>query len=89
MSYDNTNSGALFKNDKKQKDTHPDRTGKLNVDGKDYYLSGWLKQDKNGNPYLSLSVKPVEQRPMSKQATVPSAGKRDGGATQMPDDIPW
>ena len=82
MSYDNTNSGALFKNDKKKKPEHPDRQGKLNVDGKDYWLSGWLKQDKNGNPYLSLAVKPVEQKP-------DSAGKRDGGVSQMDDDIPF
>ena len=35
--YDNTNSGAFFVNDRKQKETHPDYNGKINVEGKDYY----------------------------------------------------
>ena len=61
MSFDQKeNTGALFVNGRKMQDTHPDRTGKLNVGGKLYYIDGWLKQDKNGNPYMSLRVKPIE-----------------------------
>ena len=37
--YDNTNSGALFRNDRKEKETQPDLRGKINVDGKDFYIS--------------------------------------------------
>ena len=55
--YDNTNSGALFKNNRKETEKHPDYTGSLNVDGHDYWLSAWLKTDKNGNKFMSLSVK--------------------------------
>jgi uncharacterized protein (DUF736 family) len=60
--YDNTNSGVLFANDKREKDTHPNMTGKINVDGVDYWLSAWTKTSKNGNKFLSLSVKPMEAR---------------------------
>lgn len=53
------NSGALFVNDRKQTETHPDMTGKLNVDGKDYYVSAWQKQSSKG-AFYSLSVKPKD-----------------------------
>jgi len=58
--YDNTNRGALFKNKDKEKDEHPDYTGKLNVLGKDYWLAAWIKESKGGMKYMSLSVKPAD-----------------------------
>lgn len=50
------NSGALFKNDRKQQDNHPDRTGSATIDGVEYWVDGWLKEGKNG-PFLSLAFK--------------------------------
>lgn len=57
--YDNTNRGALFKNDKKETDNHPDYKGSLNVVGIDYWISAWIKQGRSGK-YMSLSVKPKD-----------------------------
>lgn len=66
MSYDNTNRGALFKNDRKESDSHPDLSGNINIDGKEYWLSGWYKKTETGAfKVLSLSVKPKEQRQQS------------------------
>lgn len=63
MSYDNTNSGVLFINDRKRPDKKdPDRTGSINVEGVEYFLDGWLKE-KNGKTFLSLSVKRKDKQP--------------------------
>ena len=54
------NSGALFTNDKKTKETHPDLNGKITILGRDFYLSAWKKQTNQGKGYLSLSIKPID-----------------------------
>jgi len=60
--YDNTNRGSLFINERKEKDTHPDYTGTINVDGRDLRLSGWKKESKQGKKYLSLSVSEPQEK---------------------------
>ena len=49
------NSGSLFKNDKKEKDSHPNAKGSAKIGGVEYWVSAWTKKDKNGNPWQSLS----------------------------------
>ena len=61
QTYDNTNRGAIFKNDKKTTDNHPDYTGKLDVDVAEYWVSAWIKTGKSGK-FMSLSVKPRDER---------------------------
>jgi uncharacterized protein (DUF736 family) len=77
MQYDNSNRGGLFKNDDKQQDNHPDYKGSLNVNGVDFWISGWLKtSEKTGKKFMSLSVKPKEAAPV-KKASKPSSGFDD------------
>ena len=52
------NSGSLWDNDKKEKDTHSDLSGTLRVGDIEFYIDGWKKQAKDGREYISLSVKP-------------------------------
>jgi len=51
------NTGTLFKNDRKEKETQPDYRGQIMVSGQTFALSAWIKQGKNGK-FMSLSVKP-------------------------------
>jgi len=76
------NSGAVFVNDKKQSDTHPDRTGTALIGGVVYFVNGWLKKTKSGQPYLSLSFKPKVQS--STEATAAGPRQRD-----MDDSSPF
>ena len=89
--YDNTNRGAIWRNSKKTTENHPDFTGEINVDGRDYWLSGWQKKpgDKNNAPVVKFSIKAKDE----KKAQAPAA---DFGATEdQPsspidyDDIPF
>jgi uncharacterized protein (DUF736 family) len=56
--YDNTNSGAIFRNEDKQDEKHADYNGSLNVEGVEYWVNGWIKTSKAGKKFMSLSVKP-------------------------------
>jgi uncharacterized protein (DUF736 family) len=84
VDYDNTNRGVLFRNDKKQNDKQPDYKGSINVEGEDRWLSAWLKEDKNGQKYLSISSQ-------SKQGEASPSGARPRQAeTVAPmEDIPF
>jgi len=92
MSYYNTNSGMLARNDKKETENHPDFKGSINVDGVDYWLSAWFKEGKpggkmEGRKFFSLSVSPKEQNFAPKSAAVP---QKSAARTfdQLDDDIP-
>lgn len=57
MAYEHKeNKGSIFKNDRKEKDTHPDYTGQINVAGTLYNISGWINKSKSGKKYFGLSV---------------------------------
>ncbi len=82
------NSGSMFKNERKEKDTHPDRTGSAMIDGTSYWVNGWVKQDKNGNPWLSLAFKRKEAKPQPTQGAAPK--RHVGGISDTIDDeIPF
>ena len=55
-------SGSLFKNDRREKDTHPHATGSAVIDGVAYWVSAWTKADKNGNKFQSLAFRKKEEK---------------------------
>ena len=95
MDYDDTNRGAIFKNDRKEKDTHPDYKGTLNVAGVEYWVSSWIKTSQKGSKFMSLSVTPkdAQQTPApttyTPQAKMQPAPANGGGFDDMDSDIPF
>lgn len=71
----------MFVNEKKETETHPDRTGSALIDGREYWVSGWIKDGKNGK-WMSLAFKPKDAKPEPKQ------GKR-GSIHDMESDVPF
>jgi hypothetical protein len=74
------NSGALFHNVRKAKETHPDYTGECLVNGIEYRVSGWGRESKNGTKYMSLAFTRKDQpyqgkaqpRTMTRQGVPPT-----------------
>jgi len=54
--YEKNETGVLFKNDKKEKETQPDYKGNLTVDNVEYYISSWINTSKKGDKYMSLKL---------------------------------
>lgn len=85
MSYDNTNTGALFKAKERATDKHPEYSGTINVDGKEYWLAGWVNEAKSGQKYFSLKVKPKD-KPADKSQREERAPKH---FEDMASDLPF
>jgi uncharacterized protein (DUF736 family) len=49
------NTGAIFKNDNKKAENHPDYKGKVNVNGKDMEIALWMKTSAKGVKFMSAS----------------------------------
>ena len=62
--FDNNNRGSLWGNDKKESERHPDFKGSVNVEGVEYWLSGWRRKEGANpkSPALSLSLTKKEAK---------------------------
>ena len=84
----NKNSGALFRNDKKATEQHPDYTGNITIEGKDYYLSAWVNESaRTGQKYFAIKATP---KAATAPATTAPAQPRPGVVVADPiDDLPF
>ena len=87
------NSGSIFKNDRKESETHPDYKGDGMIGGVSYWFDAWVNKTQDGSKqYLSLKFKVKEARPdapamggSSSSVDVPA----QGGADAEQDDLPF
>jgi hypothetical protein len=86
--YDNTNRGSVWKNEKKETEKHPDFTGSVNVEGKEYWVSGWKRRPDQSDkaPALSFSLRAKDESAPTKQAETSGGGANNA---DFDDDIPF
>ena len=87
--FDNTNRGSVWRNERKELDTHADFAGSINVEGVDYFLDAWKrKPDANPKaPPLTFRVKRKDKQEPA--APPPAEGFRTPPMDFADDDIPF
>lgn len=83
------NSGSLFKNEDRQKDTHANARGSAVIDGVHYFMDAWTKDGEKGK-WQSLSFKKKDKQPGVAAAPKPSSQRPAGGGSKADDfdDVP-
>lgn len=76
-------SGTLFKNDRKEQPNHADYRGKIRIDGKDYWLSAWIKEGKSGK-FMSLAAKSKDG-----SEARPEKPPQSTFARELDDEVPF
>lgn len=83
------NTGTIFKNDRREKETHPHATGSAMIDGVEYWISAWTKDGPKGK-YQSLAFKRKDagKTASATRQSVP-AGGRGGYSSYAESDEPF
>lgn len=66
-----SNSGSIFRNDRKERESQPDHRGDCKVNGDDYWISAWVNETNNGTKYFSLKFEPKERKAPTKTNSPP------------------
>jgi hypothetical protein len=74
------NSGILFRNNDKNNDRDRDYKGEATIAGVKYWVSGWIKEGKNGSKFLTFSFKAKD---------APAAKPKSAFANELDDEIPF
>ena len=90
--YNNTNTGALFKNNRRTSPTQPEWNGSANIEGVEYWINAWVKESKkDGSKFFSISYRPKDAPAATPPRRTPSPAPRQT-ATSMAgfdDEIPF
>lgn len=77
-------SGSLFKNDRKEKDTHADYRGSAKLNGVDHWVDAWINETNSGDKYMSLKFKVKDGAAGGAARPQPAAFD-----TELDDDVPF
>lgn len=78
---------SIFKNDRKEKDTHPDYRGVgLGLNGEKIKVALWLKKDRNGNTFMAGSMQPDTYEGGSASG---ESSRKPERRYEMDDDVPF
>ena len=85
---DKNNSGALFRNDKRETEKHPDYTGNITIEGKEFYLSAWVNESaRTGQKYFALKATP--KAATAPATTAPAQPSQTTTIADPIDDLPF
>ena len=84
------NSGALFKEEEKKSEKHPDYKGNCLVNGQRMYIAAWINTAESGKKYMSLSfTAPSTDANYSKDATATPKPEFSKPQASTGDDLPF
>lgn len=86
--YDNTNTFIFSRNERKTDESHPDFTGKLNVNGVEYFMDAWIKERKDGSgKFFSGKIKRKDKQPEVEKFE--RAVEQTFGKADLNDEVPF
>lgn len=86
MSYEQKDlTGSLFRNARKEAETHADYNGSAKIGGVDHFVDAWINTAKDGSKYMSLKFKPKEARSQPARE-YPAYSNQAAG---LDDDVPF
>jgi len=89
MSYDNTNRGQFWGNDKKETDKHPDFKGSINVEGTEYWLSAWKRKPGAHAKAPAISISIQKKEDVHNQGVENASEAIDQSTPDFDDSIPF
>ena len=90
--YDNNLTGMLFRNDKGDNEKRPDYKGSCEVNGVQYWISGWVRtagenSKRAGEKFISMKLEPKDQPQAQPQRA--AVQQQPATVANMDDDIPF